>query len=238
LRLHERYRRPSDLASDIPLFPLLGVVLLPRTQLPLHVFEPRYLAMIEHVLAGPRLLGIVQPVGEGGDTGSPAGKSAPLNRVGTAGRLTSFRELEDGRLAITLTGVCRFVVGAELTTDEPYRIARVDYAPFAEDLVPDAGDDAVDRAHLLAVLEAQRVAGHLSIEKGALDRAPTEIVVNAISVGGPFSPAERQALLEAPSLAERGRILVALAEMALAATTDGRPGGEGEGEGGVGPRLQ
>ena len=228
MKLTERYAKPGDLPSRIAVFPLKGAILLPRTVLPLHIFEPRYVAMLEHVIAGGRILGIVQPQGDGGDTGSPAGKSTPLRRIGCAGRVTAFQEQEDGRLMITLSGVARFEVMDEVVTDAPYRTCRVAYDRFAGDLEEGVGEDEVDRDRLLGVLKTYLEARKLKGDWNAILRSPTEHLINSLSLISPYGPEEKQALLEARSLKERAEVLVALAEMELAANASG----------GTAPRLQ
>ncbi len=226
----DRYRTIDDLPREIPLFPLRGAILLPRVTLPLNVFEPRYLQMIDDVLAGSRMLGIVQPEQDGetlggalgGSRDSPGGKSVSLHRVACAGRVTAFQELDDGRLLVTLTGISRFAIAGEVETDKPYRIGRCDYRPFAHDLVSGLGESDVDREALLVALKAYLTANNLSTDWGAIAKSSTEFLVNALSVMSPYGAAEKQALLEAASLKERADVLVALAEMDLA--TNGTPG--------------
>ena len=226
--LTDKYRQISDLPHQIPLFPLRGAFLLPRATLPLNIFEPRYLAMIDHILAGRRVLGMIQPQSLGDDEESPDGKVVPLRRIGCAGRLTSYQELDDGRLLITLTGLCRFQIAEERETTEPFRMFKVDYAPFADDLTPGFGERDVDRDMLHRVLKSYLDSNRLTADWRAIANAPTEMLVNALSVISPFGDEEKQALLEARTLKDRAAVLVALAEMELAA-------GEGSSGGG---RLQ
>ena len=122
MTLTDRYRKPSDLPPRIPVFPLRGAILLPRATLPLNVFEPRYLAMVDDVMSSGRVIGVLQPEGRDDDdpeTESPIGNDAGLRRVGCAGRVTSYQELEDGRIVITLTGIVRFECIGEAETDTP-----------------------------------------------------------------------------------------------------------------------
>lgn len=217
----DRYRRPSDLPSRIPLFPLRGAILLPRATLPLNIFEPRYLAMIDDVMSGSRVIGIVQPAG--GDGESPEGKETGLRRVGCAGRVTSYQELDDGRLLITLTGICRYAIIDEATTASPYRIATVSYDDYALDLDEGRGEEQVDRTNLIRVLRAYLEQNRLKADWNAIERAPSEYLINALCVMSPYGPEEKQALLEAEDLKRRAEVLIALAEMELAST--GGPGG-------------
>lgn len=217
----DKYRRPSDLPPRLPLFPLRGAILLPRSTLPLSVFEPRYLQMLDDVMSGDRVLGIVQPqaVGEG-STESPAGKSAGLKRIGCAGRVTSYQELDDGRLLITLTGIARFQTIDEAATAKLYRVMTVSYDRFTADFSEGHGESEVDRENLLRVLKSYLEANRLSADWSSITRASNEVLVNALSVMSPYGPEEKQALLEAQDLKHRAEVLVALAEMELASSTE------------------
>lgn len=207
----------------IPLFPLRGAILLPRATLPLNVFEPRYLAMLDDVMSGSRLIGIVQPdVAGEGPMESPDGKSAGLRRVGCVGRVTSYEELDDGRMLITLTGVARYTIIDEPTTDLPYRIGSVSYTQFASDFDVGGGEDQVDRVNLVRVLRAYLEQNRLKADWAAIERASSEFLINILCVMSPYGPEEKQALLEAENLKRRAEVLVALAEMDLAST-----GGQG-----------
>lgn len=217
----DRYRKVEDLPGSLPLFPLRGVILLPRSVLPLNVFEPRYLALVDDVLAGDRLIGVVQPQGGEDRLESPPGKAVPLCRVGAVGRLTAFAEGEDGRLRISLTGIGRFRLGEEEPTGAPYRVAQVDFGAFHYDLVPGFGEAEVDRRRLLGVLRTYLNAHDLSADWDSIHRSSNELLVNTLSMISPYGPEEKQALLEAPDLKTRAEVLVALAEMELAARNDG-----------------
>ncbi len=223
----ERYRSPSDLPAHLPVFPLRGAIVLPRTTLPLNVFEPRYLAMVDDVLRGDRLIGIIQPVGDGGTTGSPTSRSAQLQTVGCAARLVAFQEQPDGRILMTLAGVCRFDAVREVATDASYRTLEVAYGRFGIDLGLLSGADDVPRVELLAVLRRYLDARNLSADWDAIEKSGNEELVNGLALAGPFAPPEKQALLEAVTVAERARALIALAEIELA-------GGAAK----PGPRLQ
>ena len=214
----ERYRRPADLPPRIPIFPLRGAILLPRAQLPLNIFEPRYLSMLDDVMSGQRVLGILQPLGTDDDevSESPLGKSYGLHRVGCAGRVTSYKELDDGRYAITLTGLMRYEIIDEAETDKPYRVMSVSYDRFAADLTEGLGEERVDRENLLRVLEAYLEANRLKTDWSAIKRASNEFLINALSVMSPYGPEEKQALLEAADLKARADVLIALAEIEMA----------------------
>lgn len=223
MALVERYRRPADLPPRIPLFPLRGAILLPRATLPLNVFEPRYLAMLDDVIAGSRIIGIVQP-GTTEDAGeSPEGKDSKLRNVGCAGRVTAYQELDDGRLLITITGIARYTIIDEAVTPAPYRVATVSYDRFASDFDVGRGEEQVDRQNLVRVLRAYLEQNRLKADWTAIERAPSEYLINALCVMSPYGPEEKQALLEAENLKRRAEVLIALAEMELAST--GGPGG-------------
>jgi hypothetical protein len=220
--MKRRYPSTADLTARIPVFPLSGALLLPRTELPLQIFEPRYLAMVNDALAGDRLIGMIQPEGDSGEGLVPDGAS--LHRVGCVGRITAFSETPDERLMVTLSGICRFRMAGELSVATPYRQIEADYAPFAADLTPDAGVAGVDRSHLLKTFRAFLEAHDMSADWREVDGASTEALVNTLSLLAPYGPRDKQALLEAPDLAARAEVLVALTEMSLARNRgDGPP---------------
>ena len=189
--------------------------------MPLNIFEPRYLAMIDDALARERIIGIIQPrlVQEGEE--SPAGKSVGLRVIGTAGRITGLQETDDGRYLITLTGISRFKLLSEPDQDKPYRVGEVNYAAFAADFAKGFGEEAVDREHLLEVLKAYLEQQDMKADWSSIMRSSNEFLVNALCMLSPYGPEEKQALLEAPDLKTRAEILVALAEMQLATPEDG-----------------
>jgi Lon protease-like protein len=205
------YRGPADLAHVIPVFPLPGALLLPRGQMPLNIFEPRYLAMIDDSLRdGHRLIGMIQP-----DVTHPGDPERPnLFHVGCVGRITQLAETGDGRFQ--LTGVSRFRVARELHVQTLYRQCEVNYAPFLNDFIARKGEEAVDRERLLAALSAFLKAKHLAADWQGIENAPNEALVNALAMMSPYGVAEKQALLEAPDLKTRAEILVAVTEMELA----------------------
>lgn len=208
--------KPSDLPDTIALFPLPGALLLPRAKLPLHIFEPRYLAMLEDCMATrARLIGMVMP------RATPAGGVSRLHAIGCAGRLTAMSETEDGRYMITLTGVSRFRLIEEVTGESPYRRARIGWAGFERDLGPAERDPGLDRGEFFARLRRFFAATALNAEWESLTGADDELLINALSMLCPFQPEEKQALLEAPSLATRRETLVTLMEFALRAQDDG-----------------
>ncbi len=216
---HRPIIAPSDVPSVVPVFPLSGALLLPRAELPLNIFEPRYLAMIDDALAGDRLIGMVQP-----DESQPEDARGPtLFKVGCLGRLSQFGESGDGRYLVTLTGICRFTVLEELAVDTPYRQCRIDAAAFAQDFDASAGEEAVDRTALLKALAAFLEANKLEADWDGIEQAGTETLVNALSVMSPYGALEKQALLEAKDLKSRAEMLVAITQMMLA-----RMPGDGE----------
>lgn len=210
--LVDRYKSLADLPGQLPLFPLARVLLLPRAQLPLNIFEPRYLAMIDAAMAGGRIIGMVQPARGQSEAGKPA-----LAEVGTAGRVTAYSEADDGRYLITLTGIARFRVVEEADVDTPFRAARVDFAPYLSDLEGGRGEQEVDRERLIDTLDAYLAARNLDIDWDDVHASSTESLVNALSMLSPYGSDEKQALLEAPDLAARAEILIALTEMDIGA---------------------
>lgn len=220
MSITDRYRSPNDLPRHIPVFPLQGCILLPRSTLPLNIFEPRYLEMIDDVLAGERIIGIIQPEGSTDEEESPANKRFPLRRTGCIGRITSFNETEDARILITLAGISRFDIVEEVSTDKPYRMCEVSYDRYATDLIHGYGQDAVNWDELLRVLRIYLAARQMSADWESIERSPAELLVNTLSVISPYGAEEKQALLEADTLKERSEVLIALAQMEMATTDD------------------
>jgi uncharacterized protein len=221
--MNAQYRGPIDLPEVIPVFPLPGALLLPRGQMPLNIFEPRYLAMIDDSLRdGHRLIGMIQPDAVHAGTGSS--DAPPLFKVGCVGRITQLAESGDGRYLIELTGVARFRVEEELPVKTAYRQCRVTYAPFIDDFTARKGENDVDRKALLTALRAFMKANDLKADWEGIDQAPNEALVNALSMMSPYGAAEKQALLEAPNLKTRAELLVAITEIELAKkNTEGEP---------------
>ena len=215
------YRGPADLPETIPVFPLPGALLLPRGQMPLNIFEPRYLEMVDDSLRdGHRLIGMIQP-----DPAHPGPEDRPnLYRIGCAGRMTQLAETGDGRYLLQLTGVARFRMVEELKVATGYRQCRVDFTPFGDDFVGRRGEELVDRKAVLEALTAFLKANNLKADWEGIESAPNEALVNALAMMSPFDPAEKQAMLEAPDLKTRAEILVAITEIALAKRrTEGDP---------------
>ena len=207
-------RLSGDLPGKIPLFPLPGALLLPRARLPLLIFEPRYLAMLEDVLkTSQRLIGMIQP--RPGPDGQPR-----LSTIGCAGRVTAFSETEDGRYMITLTGISRFRLVREISGFTPYLSAEVQWGGFERDRGGTEEDPGFDRDSFLKLLRRYFESEQLSTDWESLKEAGDELLVNSLAMLCPFEPEDKQALLEAPSLQTRRETLVTLMEFAL------RSGGE------------
>jgi Lon protease-like protein len=214
------YVRTADLPQVVPVFPLDGVVLLPHGMLPLNVFEPRYLNMIDDAMAGDRIIGMVQTRG----ATTAAERFRPnLAHIGCAGRITSYAETSDGRYLITLTGVCRFRVGPELPAQAPYRQVRADFAPFEKDLRDPGPEDPDDRPALLDALKDYLTRRRLELDWRMAREAPLEALVNSLSMALPFEPAEKQALLEAETVKARRDALTALLKIDAAVDDDDNP---------------
>jgi len=200
--------RFEELPQTLPVFPLTGVLLLPRGKLPLNIFEPRYLAMTEDALRGDRLIGMMQPVEE-----DASGDQPPVFPVGCVGRITQFSETDDGRYLITLTGLCRFRIDRELPLFCGYRRVAPDFASYQSDFETDRSN--FDRARLLGALKVYLKLKQLSAEWDSIENAPGERLITCLSMICPFLPREKQALLESPTLAERAQVLTVLLEMAV-----------------------
>ena len=212
MKLNRAYQRPSELPTIIPIFPLAGALLLPRRPLPLSIFEPRYLAMVDDALAGERLIGIIQP----SEAQGASDLSPELCPIGCVGRLTQFAETGDGRCLITLTGVSRFRVIEDSPTSTPYRNARVDFSKFSSDFHEGEGESAVDRPSLLTALRQFAEANQFKVDWDDINKASNEALVNGLSMLSPYGAKEKQALLEASDLKARADMLVAITLMELA----------------------
>jgi Lon protease-like protein len=208
----------SALDATIPIFPLTGVLLLPRGMLPLNIFEPRYLAMTRDALAGSRLIGMIQPQEAFGRGERPA-----VYRIGCLGRINASVDTDDGRLLITLRGVCRFTVTDELPTTLPYRQVEADYAAFEGDMAM-AANGQIDRPRLVTALRSYLERQNLPADWPSIEAANDEVLVHSLAMICPFAPNEKQALLEAEDFATRGALLITLLEMALMERRDGSAG--------------
>jgi hypothetical protein len=219
MSVNTQFRDSSALPTIVPVFPLTRALLLPRGELPLNIFEPRYLAMVDDAIASKRVIGMIQPL-PGQDE---RGDAPALFKVGCAGRITRFSETGDGRYLISLTGLARFRIEEELPTTFAYRTCRVSYDQFLVDLEPGAGEDEVDRTGMVRMLREFAEGSKLEVDWASIDAAPNEALVNALAMMSPFGTGEKQALLEALDLKSRAEILVALAELDLAQNRDDPP---------------
>jgi len=201
----------ADLPEVMPVFPLTGILLLPRAALPLNVFEPRYLELVDDALKANRLIGMIQPV-ESEDTVL----RPKLSQVGCAGKIIAWRESDDNRYLITLAGLCRFRVKEEISALSGYRQVACDFKPFAGDLAQSDEDGDFPRERLLAALKDYLSRRDMKADWKSVMTAPAESLVNALAMMCPFEPAEKQALLEAPSWTDRVSTLVALLEISTA----------------------
>jgi len=200
----------QDLPTVLPIFPLTGVLLLPRAQLPLNIFEPRYLAMTDDALGQGRYIGMVQPQEEKIELSR---ENPPVYERGCAGRISTFSESGDGRYFITLVGVCRFQIKEELEIKKGYRSSKVDYRPFVSDLVPN--DTALPlRDQRLKTIQSYFALKNIDADWASVEGSPDEALINSLSMMCPFAPNEKQALLECSGLQERSALLLSLMEMA------------------------
>src|ERR1700747_872451 len=211
--INAEYRGPGDLPEIVPVFPLPGALLLPRGQMPLNIFEQRYLAMVDDAFRdGHRLIGMIQPdVTHSEDEARPA-----LFSVGCVGRRTQLAESGDGRYILELTGISRFKVVEEMSALTAYRQCKVDFFPFIDDFTARKGEEAVDREALLDVLTDFLKANNLKVDWEGVESAPNEALVNGLAMSAPYGPAEKQAMLGARDLKTRAEILIAITQMDLA----------------------
>lgn len=208
--MFRRYVVTNDLPEILPIFPLSGALLLPRGTLPLNIFEPRYIQLVDDVMRGERLIGMIQPRIPERLTATP-----PLYDIGCAGRITSYTETEDARFLITLTGLCRFRIMRELDAMTPYRQVEADFEPFADDLTAE-DDDLLEegvRERLLNALKGYLTQQKMRADWESIQHAPAEHLINALAMICPFETSEKQALLEAPTLPERAQTLITLISM-------------------------
>ncbi|WP_158812743.1 LON peptidase substrate-binding domain-containing protein [Methylocapsa sp. S129] len=219
MKLNRSYERPSELPQTIPVFPLAEALLLPRRPLPLSIFEPRYLAMIDDALSGERLIGMIQP----SDGEEASDKWPELCAIGCVGRITQFAETGDGRCFVTLTGIARFRVIGEAPASTLYRQARIDFSEFSNDFREGEGENAVDRPGLLTALRKFAEARKFKIDWDDIQKASNEALVNGLSMLSPYGAKEKQALLEASDLKARADMLVAITQMELARSEHASP---------------
>jgi Lon protease-like protein len=216
MKLNRSFAGPAEMPTTIPLFPLTGALLLPRRPIQLTVFEPRYLEMLDDALSGERIVGVIQPSSEE-ETDTTAPELYPL---GCAGRIVQYAEIGDGRCFLTLMGVARFHLTGEEPTERPYRVAKPDFSPFAEDFLEGAGEAAVDREDLIAALKRFAEVNEIKVVWSDIKKASNEALVNGLSMMSPCGPREKQALLEARDLKSRAEMLVAITTIELARGQD------------------
>lgn len=204
------YKGAAEMPDVLPVFPLAGALLLPRGELPLNIFEARYIAMVDDAMRARRLIGMIQPLPD--DQSEKPG----LCGIGCAGRITQLAETGNGRYVLTLSGVGRFRTLEELSVVTPYRQCRADFTPFQVDFEACAGEEEVDRRGVLRALKEFAEANQLRVDWKSVEAAPNEALVNALSMMSPFGPKEKQALLEAETLKIRADVLIAITEMELA----------------------
>lgn len=210
------YRGPADMPGIIPVFPLSGALLLPRSEVPLNIFEPRYLAMMDSAISSHRIIGMVQPTKDSG------GDKPNLARIGCAGRISAFSEQPDGRMLVTLTGITRFAIVKEQETGLPWREVEASYDEFAGDFEEGYGEDKVDREELLSAFRSYLDANGLKADWSEVAKAGNETLVNTLAMLAPYDNPSKQALLEAPDLKTRADVLVALTEVSLARDGSGQ----------------
>ena len=202
----------EKLPENIPLFPLPGALLLPNSRLPLNLFEPRYINMVEDTLATKhRLIGMIQPVKI--NTGNNLKETNKYQKVGCAGRIVSFTETDDGRYLITLEGLSRFIFRKEIEHQKPYILSEVDWGFYKNDLVPFEGINSFDRNGFLETLKKYLDSAQIASDWEVLKKAREEILVNSLSMLCPFEPEEKQVLLEAETIVKRLDVLVTLMKL-------------------------
>lgn len=205
MSINKPYRSPQEMPASLPVFPLSGALLLPRGQIPLNIFEPRYIALVDAAMSHHRLIGLVQPSGEG--------DNPPLQSIGCAGRITQLSETGDERYMLTLSGVARFRIVEEMPAITPFRTCQVSFDEFADDFMPRHGEELVDRDGVLRALKDFAKSNKLKVDWDSIHDAPNEALVNALAMMSPFGPKEKQALLEAGDLRLRAEVLIAITEM-------------------------
>jgi len=211
-------RRVEDLPSEIAIFPLKSVLLLPNGKLPLNVFEPRYLNLVQNALSGTRIIGMVQLSGTNLGEMESADDNAPIFNIGCAGRIISFEETDDGRFLITLKGTCRYRIKQELDLIDGYRRVRPDFSPYTADLYSDQ-NAAFDRPRLISELRLYLQRRGIAAELDAIDNAPADHLITTLAMVCPFATDERQALLESKDATSRAKLMIGLLEYAMAGDT-------------------
>ena len=215
------YRSGADLPLQVPVFPLSRALLLPGGQLPLNIFEPRYLEMFEDAVSGNRLIAMIQPLGEPTQREELTLSDPELYDIGCLGRITAFQESGDGGYLINLSGICRFEIAAKVETDKNYAIHQVKYNE--RDLEQDSEKNTVDRQRLLETFRSYLEANQMDADWQSVEETDTDQLVNVLCMMSPYGPAEKQAMLEAENIALRAETLIAITEFELA-KSDGDSG--------------
>lgn len=218
-----RPKNTEDIGDIIPLLPLSGTLLLPETQRPLMIFEPRYVDLIDHILGSSRIFGLIQPKNSSEE--SPKGNEVPLKTVGTLGYVRAFEEQENNRYMVILDGLCRFDLIEELKTDTSFRTAKIDVSAYSQDFDPEYGHGDVNRDEFLSLLRNYSKFANFEFDWEGLKELTTAQLVNMCCVMSPYGSKEKQALLEARSLHQRAQTLIALAEMEMATANADHSGG-------------
>jgi Lon protease-like protein len=216
------YKSTADLPKQVPVFPLSRALLLPGGQLPLNIFEPRYLEMIEDALLGNRLIAMIQPLGEPTPQQEFTLSDPELYEIGCVGRITAIQESGDGGYLVNLSGVCRFRISSQVETEKTYSIHKIEY--FEGDLADIVEIGNVDRDLLLQTFRNYLEANQMDADWESVEDTDTDQLVNALCMMSPYGPAEKQALLEADNIAHRAETLIAITEFELA-KSQGNPGG-------------
>jgi Lon protease-like protein len=206
MKSFKEFKTIDELPPKISVFPLPGALLLPRTQLPLNIFENRYLEMVDDAMSNNRLIAMIQSNKDHGDS---------LYKTGCLGKITSYSEVANSRMLITLSGVCRFNIGPELEVVTPYRQFQVNYEKFSSDLTKGHGEKEVQREKLIESLKKYLEHNNLTIDWDAINNSSTELLVNSLCILSPYNPGEKQALLEAETLSKRSEMLIAMTEMSM-----------------------
>ncbi|WP_350335714.1 LON peptidase substrate-binding domain-containing protein [Coralliovum pocilloporae] len=219
------YDSAEDLPDVIPVFPLESALLLPRGHLPLNIFEPRYVNMLDHALSTERLIGMVQPALSGSSQAKAARADEPdLCQIGCVGRITAYQEAGDGTYQIDLTGIARFEILREMPSLSAFRLCQISTGRFGTDFETDTDDEgAVDRSELLRTFRSYLDANNLETDWNGVEQARTETLVNALSIMAPYGSAEKQALLEAETLKMRADTLIAMTEVVLSRMDSDQP---------------
>lgn len=206
MKSFKEFKNINELPPKVSVFPLEGALLLPRTQLPLNIFENRYLEMVDDAMSNNRIIAMIQSNKDDNNT---------LYKTGCLGKITSYSEVANSRILITLSGVCRFNIASELEVVTPYRQFQVNYENFSTDLVKGHGEEEVEREKLIESLKKYLEHNNLTIDWNAIDNSSTELLVNSLCILSPYKPREKQALLEAETLSKRSEMLIAMTEMSM-----------------------